>query len=165
MGESDRFEVWLEQELRPLVESEVGSRPRARQALYRSAASRGRPGLLTRITGRGIGVVTASALALGGGGAALAAATGTVDPVSWGQAVVKVVQRCQDGSAADRWGARCGVPAVGSARPARPGSRRPDGSSSARGGGGAPVQATPPDQDRGVPVAAEPSGSPATRST
>src|SRR6266700_5583882 len=103
MGGSDMFEVWLEQELRRAVETAAGPRPRAWQALYRSAARRDSPGLLDRITGRGVAVLTASALALGGGGVALAAATTGVGPVSWGQAVVQVVQRCQDGS--------CGVPA------------------------------------------------------
>jgi hypothetical protein len=135
MGEGDMFEGWLERELRRTVESEPGPRPRSWQALYRSEKPSGRAGSWARITGRGIGIAIATALALGGGGVALAAATtGSVDPMSWGQAVVQVVKRCQDVGTADR----CAGPAGRPARPDRgtgpPGSRPGAGSPAPAGG-------------------------------
>jgi hypothetical protein len=155
MGEGDMFEAWLERELKRTVECEPGPRPRSWQALYRSGPLPRRAGLWARITGRGIGVATATALALGGGGVVLAAATtGSVDPVSWGQAVVQVVQRCQDG------GSGCALPTGGPTRTDRGGSPSgaQPGAGSSRPSGG---RTGTPEPGRAAPLAPQPTSDPA----
>lgn len=96
MDGTDDFEAWLQQELRALVRSVPGSRPRAAQAAYHSGRLP-RPGRRLRgAAGRGLAAGIATAVVLGAGAISVAAAaTGSVDPVSWGHAVVRMVEGCR----------------------------------------------------------------------
>jgi hypothetical protein len=91
-GDAD-FEGWLERELRRAVASEPGQSPLASQAAYGRARRPARR--LAALGAGGVLAVALSAVALGGSAVA-AMATGSPNPVSWGQRVVQAVHDCQE---------------------------------------------------------------------
>ena len=122
MGESRIFESWLEEELHRAMSAQPGPTPLASHARYRAAVAQARPGLVSTLTARSVALLAAAALALGGGGVALAtAATGSVDPVSWGHAIIRAVQPVPPGGrpALDRPSEQ---PTPAGGRPVQPGS-------------------------------------------
>ena len=93
-GTDEEFERWLEQELQRAVQPLRGPSPRAAQAAYRAAASRGMGWAnSTRIVASGTGKAAAglvvATLALGGGMKAATAGTGSTNPMFWGAGVVE----------------------------------------------------------------------------
>jgi hypothetical protein len=112
-GDRDaEFDGWLSRQLHLTLDAERGPRPRPADARY-GAASRTGGSRLNAIRSSMMAAVGAKA-ALGGAVVALAAgatagtaATGSANPVNWGQHVVQVVQGC-------RQAARGGGSATGS---------------------------------------------------
>lgn len=95
MDAEDEFEAWLGLELRALAQSVRGSSPRAAQAAYRAGHPPRPRRRLNRAAGMGLTAGVATALALGAGAIGVAAAAGSVDPGSWGYALVRAVEGCR----------------------------------------------------------------------
>jgi len=97
------FERLLERELQRTLGAAQGPSPRAAQAAYWIASrTRGgasltiRPGVLGSLMSKGAVGLVAAALAVGGGGAVIAAAaTGSANPMNWGQQVREAVEACK----------------------------------------------------------------------
>ena len=97
------FELWLGHKLQRLVASAQGPSPRAAQAGYRAASRHKgetsptmKPRILVSLASRATAGFVAIGLAAGAGGATVAAtATGSVNPMQWGQRVVQIVQDCK----------------------------------------------------------------------
>src|SRR5215831_14241047 len=93
---TDEFERWLDHALGRAVAAEVGPGEAPAQPAYRRSGGEGpRRTLRGRLAGlgvRGAAVIGTVALAGASGGAALA--TGSPNPVRWGEHVVQVVSTC-----------------------------------------------------------------------
>lgn len=146
-GSAGDFEGWLERELGRVLGAERAPRPRAAQAAYRARAG----------VRRGIGKLGAAALmatlavAAGAGGAALA--TGSPNPVTWGEQVVRAVSTC-----ADQAGGGC-AGASARQRPQTPADTPPEH----RGGAGQPAAGSQ-QADQGV-AAGSPGHGPAAKAS
>jgi hypothetical protein len=131
---SGEFERWLDSELGAALARELGSAAPPPPFLHRLG---GRPLGRRGVAGlgvRGAAAVFAVVLAVAGGGAALA--TGSPNPVSWGQQMVQAVSSCADHSGGEATvgvranAGRClGAPArpvpVPDAAPAPPAAQSP----------------------------------------
>ncbi len=102
-GGAGDFEGWLDRELGRVLAAEQAPRPRAAQAAYQTRA-----GVRRRIGRLGAAALVAT-LAVAAGGAALA--TGSPNPVTWGQQVAQAFSTC-----ADRAGGMCAGVLVGQRR-------------------------------------------------
>jgi hypothetical protein len=95
---SGEFERWLDREVGATLAAELGPAAPPPRLLHRlPERPLGRTGV-AGLGARGAAAVLAVVLAVAGGGAALA--TGSANPVSWGQQVVQAVSACADQSAA-----------------------------------------------------------------
>lgn len=93
MSQDREFERWLDDELRCVVGLAQGPSPRAAQAAYRAL---GRRALVT-VPGRLVAAMAAAALSVIAGGALAAIAyTGSPNPATWGDAVVRAVSGCKE---------------------------------------------------------------------
>jgi len=94
------FEDWLSRQTHLALESERGPRPRPDQARYRNASmSRGRVDVMTiKGIGAALGlnaVAGGAAIVLAAGAAAGTMATGSMNPVNWGQRISETVVQCK----------------------------------------------------------------------
>ena len=151
MAGSDVFEAWLDRALPAALQSEMGPSPRAVQAAYRSGRAPDPQWAVVGILVRGVALGAAAALVIGAGWAAMARATGTVDPVTWGQAVMAVVEGCTDSLHGQD---RC---------QSSPGTQtrtdRPAPQSTLPGAGGSPPAGTPAATPPGARTVPAPAGS------
>jgi hypothetical protein len=100
-GDRADFEEWLGQQFTRTLGSERGTRPRPAEARYAGASlTKGRSfaairsSTLATLSAKAMAAGVAAALAAGSAVAATAA-TGTVNPVNWGQHVVQAVEHCR----------------------------------------------------------------------
>ena len=132
------FERWLDRELGRAVATGLGAGERPVRPAYLDAA-RGKTGPLAGVLAglgvKGAAAIGAAALALAGGGAALA--TGSPNPLAWGQQAVQAVVARQHVAPTAVPGAGAGGPATGRPQPepsARHASDAPDGAAGAHHG-------------------------------
>src|SRR5437660_2452439 len=103
------FDHWLRRQLRAALDLELGRRPHPAHARYQVAA-RQTGGRVTPIRFSITAALAAKALvggavvALAAGATASTAATGSANPVNWGQHISEVVEQCK---AADSNVGRC----------------------------------------------------------
>src|ERR1700716_4353117 len=93
---SGEFERWLDRELGGTLANELGPAAPPPRLLHRLPGHPLRRPGIAGLGVRGAAPVLAVVLAVAGGGAALA--TGSANPVSWGQQVVQAVSACADQS-------------------------------------------------------------------
>ena len=94
------FDRWLSRQLHLVLDMEQGSRPRPADARYSATSRRsgGGVGAIRSSVVAAIGLKAAvggAVVALAAGAAAGTVATGSVNPVNWGQHIVQVVEQCK----------------------------------------------------------------------
>jgi PT repeat len=100
MESGNGFANWLEQELERRVASQIGPNALPSQSVYHAAFLHGGTALSifshvsSAVSAKAAGGLAAAALVVGGGAAATVA-TGSANPVIWGQAVVATVNTCK----------------------------------------------------------------------